>query len=90
MPGEYEITNDTKLTLLKEIKLFSEKDINSDYNIVQPQVVSLKMTDGVHWTYVIAEVGTEGWIYTETIDEKKIVNKELGIYECFEGFDTAG
>lgn len=90
MPGEYEITNDTKLTLLKEIKLFSEKDMNSDFNIAQPQVMSLKMTDGLHWTYVIAEDGTEGWIYTETINDKTIVNEELDKFEYFEGFDTAG
>lgn len=90
MPGEYTIPNDTKLSLLKEIKLYSKKDLSSDFSIVQPQDITLVKTDGLHWTYVIAEDGTEGWIYTETINDKTIVNKELVKYEYFEGFDTAG
>ncbi len=89
-PGDYRIDDNKTLTLLKEIKLFSKKDLNGDYIIAKPQIVTLKITDGSHWTYVVGEEGAKGWIYSEKVGTTTIVNKESDKNDYFEGFDTAG
>lgn len=89
VPGDYAV-DDVVLTATQEIKLYKEKDMAGAFTVAVPQEMTLTKTDGRHWTYLVAEDGTEGWVYTEYVDNKNIVNKEVQADECFEGFSTAG
>lgn len=89
VPGNYEINYDCTLQLLKEIVLFSEKDLKSDFCTVNPQMLTLKKTDGCNWTYVVADDGSKGWIYTEK-NSSNLNGDEKYIGDYFSGFNTAG
>lgn len=88
VPGDYAVDN-VVLTATQEIRLYADKDADGAFAAAAPQKMTLTKTDGVHWNYLVAEDGTEGWVYTEYIDYVKFVNG-VEAEECFEGFSTAG
>ncbi len=88
VPDEYEM--ESSLQVIKDLKLYSEKQQDASYVIVEPQEVKLTKTDGANWIYIVAEDGKEGWIHIEHVKDGTIVNKEGNRKEFFEGFSTAG
>ncbi|MTI81234.1 MAG: hypothetical protein FH758_10155 [Firmicutes bacterium] len=66
----------SELTVLKNVKAYTEKDSNSQSVTIKPgQKVMLSLTDNKEWIYMKAEDNTDGW-----------VNDKDVTFENFSGF----
>ncbi len=90
---------DGQWKLIVDIKLFA--DCSADAQAVevkgQQKVYPLKAiykTSGTRfddcWLLLETENGEQGWIYTENVDGRWIINKDRDAYEVIEGYSTAG
>ncbi len=89
---EYEVSDDVTLTLISEITFYAERSMASESIRVAPgQKVHLTKTDIAHWIYLVAEDGSEGWIYHEPAEtERGTINGDKKVKEYFTDFITAG
>lgn len=87
IPGDYYTEAEWLLTTKKEVKLYAQKDLAGEYTVLTAgQQVRQTKTDCRNWTFLIAEDGTQGWVYT---DEDGL-NGEGSSEDYFAGFNTAG
>lgn len=85
--GNYEILGNRKLTLLRPLNLYQDKDTTTAYQTAaENQEIFFRLTDGYNWVYFQAEDGTEGWVYWDAA--ALTVNNVLA-NEVFTDFNTA-
>lgn len=96
IPNEVELDESCTWTLLAGLNLYQSADFESETVTIGAQEVQLKeiLFDDSYtycWIHLSGlDDGTEGWIYTEYIENQWIVNCDKDAQEIFEGFSTAG
>lgn len=84
----YYPTREYTATLLKELTVYEERDLESIGTQMRPGTVSFLATDNKEWVQIEDENGTQGWCYIgnhDTIADVGISSEEIQDY--FEGLE---
>lgn len=78
----YDFTAFNDITLLTDLTLHTNPDMDSESNVITPQTVKFLKTDGTFsWIYIESESGISGWF---KVNGSEIEGSGMDYYEVFE------